>query len=159
MQKISKSSVGRNASAQKTELLVSDADYHLKELTTPYESGDALAAAPLADGRYIAAFRSAENIVPEFFTVGEDFDKYTICNTGMEFRDNAEIFVCFACDSDERFMLRLRKSLMEIIRRIIILIQSVIRRISTVLLMRDVQNIFIPYMSLMQRERLFRKQK
>lgn len=87
-------------SALKTELLISDKNYHIKELAMPGESGDVLSAAPLGGGKYIVAFRSPESVVPGFYTTDEQFTEYSSCNTGIEFRENAEIYVRFACAAD-----------------------------------------------------------
>lgn len=85
---------------QNAEVVKSDKTYHLKEMPLPQKSGDVLSAAPLNSGKYMVAFRSIENVVPGFYTANADFSEYTLCDTGIEFRENAEISVRFACAAD-----------------------------------------------------------
>lgn len=91
---------GTKTSAIETSLVRSDKNWFIKELPMPEKSGDMLAVAPLGDGRYIAAFRNTENIVPGFYITDKNFSDYTFCNTGIEFRENTEINICFACAAD-----------------------------------------------------------
>lgn len=85
---------------QNAEVVKSDKTYHLKEMSLPQKTGDVLSAAPLNSGKYMVAFRSIENVVPGFYTANADFSEYTLCDAGIEFRENAEISVRFACAAD-----------------------------------------------------------
>lgn len=94
------SGTSETISALKAEVIKSDKNHYLNELPLPEKSGSVLSAAPIDSGKYIVAFRSIENVVPGFYTTDADFSEYTLCDTGIEFRENAEISVRFACAAD-----------------------------------------------------------
>lgn len=94
------SGIPEKTSAWEAEVMKSDKSYYLKELFLPEESGDVLSASPMGSEKYIVAFRSKESTVPGFFTTDAGFTEYTSCDTGIEFRVNAEIYVRFACAAD-----------------------------------------------------------
>lgn len=94
------SGTAEKISSQKAEVMKSDKSYHLNELPLPEKSGDVLSAAPMSGGEYMIAFRSSENIVPGFYITDAGFSEYASCDTGIEFHENAEISVRFACAAD-----------------------------------------------------------
>ncbi|MBR3760258.1 MAG: extracellular solute-binding protein [Ruminococcus sp.] len=86
--------------ASQAQYVKSDKSYHLRKLSMPSDSASVISAAPLGNGKFIAAFRNPESIVPVFYTTDESFSTYTPCNTQISFRDNAEITLRFANAAD-----------------------------------------------------------
>lgn len=93
-------SASEKNTASQTQYVKSDKSYHLRKLPMPSESSSVISAAPLGNGKYIAAFRNPESVVPDFYTTDKSFSTYTPCNTQISFRDNAEITLRFANASD-----------------------------------------------------------
>lgn len=89
-----------SALAAQAQVMKSDKDYHLRELPMPSETASVLSAAPLGNGRYIAAFCTPESAAPQFFTMDKNFSAYTPCDTQITFRENAETTICFANSAD-----------------------------------------------------------
>ena len=85
-----------NAPAAEVQVIKSDKTYHIRELPMPSEKASVLSAAPLGEGRYIAAFRSPESVVPEFYTTDGSFSGYVPCDMQISFRENAEIVLRFS---------------------------------------------------------------
>ena len=89
-----------NIPSAETLVIKSDKTYHLREVSMPSEEVSVISVAPIGDGRYIAAFRNPESVVPEFYTTDADFSGYAPCNMQISFRDNAEIILRFANAAD-----------------------------------------------------------